>query len=76
MYVAGRDTKFRPIVHMDIPRVSIGLKQGISINALGYVGVFVLELAKHYMLVPGQVENWVLLVDLEKKSLSDLPIMV
>jgi hypothetical protein len=61
---------------MNIPRISTALKQHISINALGYVGVFILEQVVHYMLLPGQIENWTLVVDLEKKSLSDLPLMV
>ncbi len=32
-----------------------------------------MEHTLHYLMLPGQIENWVVIVDLDKLSISDLP---
>ena len=75
-FVAGRDTKFRPIIHISAARVNDAVKQGLSLQSMYEFGLFMLEQIKHYMMLPGQIENYTLIVDVEKKSLTDLPLNV
>ena len=35
--------------------------------------IFVLEYVKNYMLIPGQVENWVSIVDFSKLAMASFP---
>jgi hypothetical protein len=74
--VAGRDIKFRPIVYLNAMRVNEAVKAGISLQSMYEFGLVLLEQIVHYMFLPGQIENYTLIVDLEKKSLHDLPLMV
>lgn len=42
------------------------------LDSVTYLLNFVIE----YLMLPGQVENWVFIIDLNKTGLSDLPISV
>ena len=76
VFIAGRDTRFRPIVHLNAAKVSEAIKQGISLESMYGYGLVLLEQVIHYMFLPGQIENYTIVVDFQKKNLSDLPLMV
>jgi hypothetical protein len=76
VFIAGRDTHFRPIVHLNAGKVSEAIKQGISLESMYGYGLILLEQVLHYMFLPGQIENYTIVVDLQKKNLADMPIMV
>ena len=61
---------------MDIDKVIRALKSGLSIQLMGSATIFIIEQMTHYMFIPGQVENFTMVVDLYKKSLTEIPLMV
>lgn len=67
MYIMGRDHKFRPIIGMNMylldPKT---LGNDAIFKGMDYVSNIVMQ----KMFIPGQVENWVIIMDLNKQSLS------
>mmetsp|Transcript_43041 Transcript_43041/g.77829 ORF Transcript_43041/g.77829 Transcript_43041/m.77829 type:complete len:616 (+) Transcript_43041:209-2056(+) len=76
MYWHGRDHKCRPCLVVRISRMADLIKDKERCVKLV---IFVLEYAIRFAMVPGRVENWVVLVDLEHASkivsLYELPAM-
>lgn len=76
MYWHGRDHKCRPCLVIQISRMGQLIKDKERCVRLV---IFVLEYAIRFAMVPGRVENWVVLVDLENASsvvtLYQLPAM-
>lgn len=70
MYIYGRDLKYRPIIVLN-PGVLERLKPSLEqlLNAV----TFILEYLKRNMLLPGQIENWVIVCDIAKLSISKIP---
>lgn len=67
MYWHGRDRSCRPILVWRMEKVyALGLDADRATRMI----LFILEYAVRYLLVPGRVENWVLLVDLTGCGLS------
>lgn len=62
MYLHGRDRRCRPCVVIRLARM--GEMQADMERAVRLV-IFVLEYAIRYAMVPGRVENWVVVLDLE-----------
>jgi hypothetical protein len=77
VYIHGRDHRYRPIIVLT-PKILAGFPQHL-LMATGY---YLLEYIKDHMLLPGQIENWVLIIDMQgfeikdycKKIISDLQI--
>lgn len=65
MYWHGRDRKCRPCLVVRIERFAELIKEK---ERCVRMTIFVLEYAIRYAMVPGRVENWVVLVDLENAS--------
>lgn len=59
LYVHGRDHKYRPLLI-----VCPALLTQFPLERVMEAGAYVLEFLLKHMLLPGQVENWVLLLDL------------
>lgn len=74
LMVIGRDFYFRPIIFFDVVILSKIIKDGAKVEDVGKVGIFMLEHVLHYMMLPGQVENWIGIIDVQKQGLSDLPL--
>ena len=72
--IYGRDACFRPIIHLDLVILGKLVKEGYAAEDISKAGVFVMEHIIHYMLLEGQIENWVIVVDIQKQGLSELPI--
>ena len=69
----GRDKNYRPILYI-FPEKLINtglLNKGLT--DITFQVVWILEHVIHYMLLPRQVENWIIILDLNKTSLKKLP---
>lgn len=65
MYFCGRDDKYRPIMVVDIGRFDPDAEDNDSIqNAL----VIIMEFMIKELLIEGQVENYVLIMNLEEAT--------
>ena len=73
IYLHGRDCAFRPLIFMSIYRINM---QNVEIDTLLRGLSFVLEFAKENLMLPGQVESWVFVVDLGNMGLFNLPLAV
>ncbi|CDW83431.1 UNKNOWN [Stylonychia lemnae] len=75
LYVHGRDRFYRPcIVFQPLVIEQLKTKQVIKTEAIITATVFILEYIKANMLVPGKVENWVVVSNINKLSLNKLPL--
>lgn len=70
IYVHGRDHRFRPILIVNVLRFD--LKQQ-TVEEYRDLLCFTLEYMATHMCLPGQIENWIVLVDLCKIGLTSIP---
>jgi len=71
LYVHGRDHKFRPIIVFNVSLLDIkAFDCDLMIDAL----TFFLEFIIANLLLPGQIENWIFILDLNGMGLSTLPL--
>lgn len=70
IYVHGRDHRFRPILVVNLERFDLNRH---SVDEYCDLLCFTLEYILKHMLLPGQVENWVVLTDLCKLGYSSIP---
>ena len=66
VYIHGRDHRYRPLIVIT-PKKLMDFPQHL-LMATAY---FLLEHTKDHMLLPGQIENWVLVVDLQGFNYKD-----
>lgn len=71
IYIHGRDHRYRPLLVINIERLDLNRH-----SVAEYKGLicFLLEFITKEMMIPGQVENWIVITDLAKRSLMDLPV--
>jgi hypothetical protein len=69
-YIHGRDNRYRPLVVLDIAKVNLKMH---SVDDYTYLLCFILTYIMDVMLVPGQVENWIVISDLAHKGVFGLP---
>lgn len=77
VYVHGRDRYFRPcmVFHAHVlERAKHDKTQQYNIESINMAGIFLVEYMKKYMLIPGKVENWVVILDQRDFSLHRLGI--
>ena len=67
IYIHGRDHYFRPILVLNIAKCSFK-KHSIEEYTMGIC--FLLEYMIENMLLPGKVENWVVIADMESQSIG------
>jgi hypothetical protein len=75
-YIGGRDKYYRPSVIMDgavINQLNDETPGGLDCMIFGDLWYFFYQYLKSTMLVPGQVENWIFICNLNKCSLASLP---
>jgi hypothetical protein len=70
-YIHGRDNRYRPCVIMDISKVDMKRYES---EDYCYLLCFVLTYVVEAMMLPGQIENWVVISDFANKGLLGLPI--
>ena len=74
LYMYGRDCHFRPIINIEINRATELMdKLGYSFEEVSQSILFFMNYIVDYMLVPGQIENWILICDLKDVGISKLP---
>ena len=71
IYIHGRDHRYRPIVHLN-PK----LLQGVTLELMVATVYFVVEYSIDQLFIPGQVENFVLVIDLQDFYLSEMALKV
>jgi hypothetical protein len=69
----GRDNRFRPIIILNAYKIDIKV---LTLETILKGLTFFLELVVNHMLLPGQVESWVIIMDLNFQGISDLPFSV
>ena len=74
IYMFGRDVHFRPIIVVEVKK-SIELldKLGYTFEELSQSMLFFMNYIVNYILLPGQIENWILICDLKDVGISKLP---
>ena len=74
LYMYGRDVHFRPIIIVEVKRANELLdKLGYTFDELSQSILFFMNYIVNYILLPGQIENWVLICDLKDVGVSKLP---
>lgn len=79
MYFYKRDKRFRPVMIIDLPKLIQGsfcvifLKDVEEEDFMAYT-IMILEHVWKHGLIPGKVENWVVIVDWAELGLTELPI--
>lgn len=71
MYFHGRDHNFRPLLVINVERLDL---KANSVESYCHLLCFLLEFAVQKFMLPGQIENWIVLTDLGGKGLTKLPI--
>ena len=66
-----RDVMFRPVVMVNVRRL---LEQDISIDALIEGSSFFFDFIVKKLLLPGKVENWIIVIDLGGIALTKIPV--
>ena len=71
LYIYGRDHQFRPIMVCQ-PYILQEKLDYFSNSDIVNVCLFVCQFAVNNLLIPGQIENWIILVDFDGVGLSDV----
>ena len=72
IYMHGRDHKFHPIIVFEM-RIAVEYlnKKGYSKEEIAQCAIFLMNYIIKYMFIPGQIENYTLMIDLKDIGLSD-----
>ncbi|KRX11221.1 CRAL-TRIO domain [Pseudocohnilembus persalinus] len=70
IYLHGHDNRFRPIIIIDISKLKKNVKLETICEGMTYFFEFILE----NVFLPGQIENWIVILDLKKCGATQLPI--
>jgi len=70
--VFGRDRNFRPLF-VNRPAVLLTLEPNPTPEEIITASTFITEYVRNNFLIPGQVENWSMLIDLEGLGLLNVP---
>ena len=76
LYVHGRDKWFRPCLVLNsgvLSQIKISHPDLFDIDLLSTATIFILEYVKKYMFLPGQIENWVVIHNINKLAFNKLP---
>ena len=71
-YVFGRDHQFRPIIICQPYILQKHIKEYSDTDVVN-ASIFICQYMAEYMLIPGQIENWIMFINLEKTSLLSMP---
>ena len=73
MYVYGRDHHFRPIIIVSVKAyLNAVRKDKYSFEDINKSVIFLLNYIFKYLLVPGQIENWITIIDFKGAGASDI----
>ena len=74
LYIHGRCIDQCPIIIMDFGNLSRLLRNGLQPETLSHLSNFLASYILNNMLVPGQVEKWIFITNLNGFSLKELPV--
>ena len=66
-----RDVMYRPVVMINVRRL---LEWDVSVEALIEGSSFFFDFIVKKLLLPGKVENWIIIIDLDNISLTKIPV--
>ena len=73
MYVYGRDHHFRPIIIVSVKTyVNAVEKDKYSFEDINTSIIYLMNYIVKYLLVPGQIENWITMIDFKGAGVSDV----
>ena len=72
LYIHGRDFHFRPIIIVSIKMLKVVLSQNYTFDDINKCTTYLVNYLIKYLLIPGQIENWVNFVDFEDVGISDI----
>ena len=72
MYVHGRDHHFRPIIIVSIKIIKKLLSEDYSFDDINQSIIYLMNYIIKYLLIPGQIENWIVFVDFDEFGISDI----
>jgi hypothetical protein len=72
IYFCGRDHQFRPIIVFDITKIDMNDSEIQKIEFLSKVFAVYFEFMFEELMVEGQVENYVMLINLNKMGIWDI----
>lgn len=71
-YIYGRDHQYRPIIICQ-PYILQKYEKEYSETDVVNASIFICQYMVNYMLIPGQIENWIMFINLGKTSLLRMP---
>jgi hypothetical protein len=71
LYVSGRDFKYRPIVILNVRKI---VDVEYPIEVINASTAFFCDFVVKKLLIPGYVENWIMLIDLNDVGITSLPV--
>ena len=75
IYMHGRDCHFRPIIVVEAEKANELLdKLGYTLDEIIQALLFFMNYIVNYILIPGQIENWFLICDLNGIGIRKLPL--
>jgi len=72
LYIFGRDHQFRPLIICQ-PYILQDCLDKYSSTDIMNASIFVCQYLANYMLIPGQIENWIMIVNMDGTSVLNLP---
>ena len=74
MYVHGRDHHFRPVIFCTIKKVKnlLATDDTYDFEDINRSIIYLVNYVMEYLLIPGQIENWIIFVDFDGMGLTDL----
>ena len=70
LYLCGRDIMYRPVIILNVRKIINGKFSEESLNA---VAAFFFTFVEKKFLIPGRVENWIMIIDLNDVGMMNLP---
>mmetsp|Transcript_28954 Transcript_28954/g.38590 ORF Transcript_28954/g.38590 Transcript_28954/m.38590 type:complete len:183 (+) Transcript_28954:369-917(+) len=71
LYVSGRDYKYRPIVILNVRKL---VDYNYDTDIIAAASAFFCDFIVKKLLVPGRVENWIMIIDLNDIGMTSLPV--
>ncbi len=72
MFLCGKDKRFRPVIICEAKKCSILLGEKYEIEEIQEAIIYFLNYIIQYHLIPGQLENWIIISDLHNVGITEL----
>ena len=73
MYVYGRDHHFRPLIQVSVKTyIKIIDKKEFTFDEINKSIIYLINYIFKYLFIPGQIENWVTIIDFKGAGVSDI----